>query len=189
MKRLTFTALALALAVPALAGTKAERKREISQLRKELRYVDLRTREDLRERGPRSAAGAVTELSDGSVYLHDDPTIVFEKLGAVRLNKLVLRGGERLLVRLVPPSDLRPRNEPAYGEQPAWDRVMETGPERGRGLSILIELDEYPSVREALGSLVYFPGESASEEELTACLARYPDQDERRSKLRCGVSE
>lgn len=184
--------LILLVAVSAAAG-KAERKKELTALRQEVRYVDLRAREDLRAAGPAPGAGAVIELEDGSVYFQEDAGLVFEKLGPIRVEKLVLRGGHRLLVRLYPPSDLRPRIIRHVGE--GWSggstsgRVADTGPARGRRLVTSLDLDEYVSMREALSMLVYLPGESPSAEELAACLARYPDHEEPTSELRCGAGE
>jgi hypothetical protein len=181
------------LAATAVAGSKSERKRELDVLRKELRFVDLRARQDLRAAGPEPGGGAVIELEDGSVYFQEDPGLVFEKLSPIRVEKLTLRGGNRLLVRLQPPSNLRPRLVRSMGEgsltRPDWNRMVETGPLKGRRLVTSVDLDEYGSAREALSELIYFPGESASAEELEACFARYPDHEEAVSLMRCGGGE
>ena len=169
---------------------KAERKKEIKSLRQELRYVDLRAREDLRAAGPAPGAGAVVELEDGSVYVLKDSSIVFEKLGPLRLNKLSLRDGHRLIVTLHPPSDIRPRmvrsTADGWNEPPVWERTGPTGPVRGRSLVTSLDLDEHASVREALSTLVYLPSDSPSVDEHAACVARYPQQVESMSLMRCG---
>lgn len=181
------------LLLPTLAlAQKSERKKEIRELRKELRYLDLLAREDLRADGPAPAAGALIELEDGTVYVQEDSGLVFEKLGTVRLAKLVLRDGHRLLVNLRPPSDVRPnighaRHEGGgRAEPPAWERMPAAGPVRGRWLVTSVDVNEYADVRAALSALVFLPGDEPTEEEIAACIARYPDHDERTSRLRCG---
>jgi len=190
--RLTIPILiACLLASSAGAAGKQARKKEIKALRQELRHLDLLVREDLRAAGPAPAAGAVTELADGSVYVQADSGLVFEKLGPVRVGKLLLRGGHRLVVRLRPPSNMQPRMARATGdgwsEPPPWERAAPSGPHRGRHLVTDVDLDEFADVREALSTLVFLPGESPSQAETDACIGRYPDHDEAVSKLRCGV--
>jgi hypothetical protein len=179
----------LLMPVSGPASMKAEWKREAEALRKELRHETLLAREDLQAAGPAPARGRGTELLDGSYYEHEDASVVFEKLGPVRVSRLRQRANGRLRLVLSPPSDVRP--SPHWGPSDgtgsvgAWDRAPATGLELGGELAVVLDVEEFGSVRAALASLVFLPGERPSEEELAACLERYPEQDERIARMRC----
>jgi hypothetical protein len=173
----------------ASADAKGRWKREAEALRKELRHETVQAREDLQAAGPAPARGRGTELLDGSYYEHEDASVVFEKLGPVRVSRLRQRGNGRLKLVLSPPSDVRP--SPHWGPSDgtgsvgAWDRAPATGLELGGELAVVLDVEQFGSVRAALASLVFLPGEQPSEAELAACLVRYPEQDERIARMRC----
>jgi hypothetical protein len=47
---------------------------------------------------------------------------------------------------------------------------------------------EAGGVQAALASLFYLDGATPAADEVQACVARYPDHDERLSRSRCGLS-
>jgi hypothetical protein len=174
-------ALALvALAIPALGAetpdTARQRRKELDALADRLQHEVVLVREDLAAEGPAPRSGRLTELADGSYYAHADPAIVFEALSPTRIVDARLRdGGRTILLRLAPPSDVRAR------ALRADERHL------GESLLVPVDVEAAGGVREAVGVVVYLPGETPSEEDLARCLTRYPEQDERTSLLRCGV--
>lgn len=170
-------AVAFLLGPPAHAGdlvvAKARRK-ELDALDKQLFRKPLLVRADLHSAVP--SPGRLTELLDGSYYENADPTIAFEELAPAEIVRTSLRKeGSVLLVTLAPPSNLLPP-----------ELQGDTSPAVGVPLLVELDVDAHGGVREALASIVYLPGESPDAEAVARCIARYPDHDEKRSKMRCG---
>ena len=186
---IAWAVLALAVTAGAAEAAEGDWKAEARALRKQLRHEVLLAREDLQAAGPPPARGRGTELLDGSYYQHEDASVVFEKLGPVMVSRLRLKGASRLQLVLSPPSNLRPSPYSFTLEGPTdinpWDRLRQTGLEIGGELSVVLDLEEFGSVREALASLVFLPGESPSEADRAACLERYPEQAEKVADMRC----
>ena len=182
--RAVLAAALLALAAPALSddapSVAKQRRKELNRIDRETFHESLLARRDLPAKGPPPADGYITELADGSYYQSDDKSIAFEELGPIMIVRTALRNdGRLLLVTLSPPSRLL---TPAVvgGDDP--DRF---------GVSLLVDLDVDAAggVRQALQSLVYLPGESPDSDTVARCLERYPKMDEKRSRLRCGLTE
>jgi hypothetical protein len=83
--------------------------------------------------------------------------------------------GRVLLVTLAPPSSILPP-----------ELRTATAPQVGANILIDLDVDALGGVREAMASIVYLPGESPDAETVARCIARYPDHDEKRSRMRCG---
>lgn len=156
--------------------TPRERRETLDRIIDDLRHRTVLVRRDLSSDRPAPRAGRLTELSDGSYYQHADASIVFEELAPARVVEARLRDqGRILLVRLAPPSDLRPRALRGRGHHVAAPLLVE------------LDIGEEGDVREAMRSIVYLPEEGPDEEARARCLARYPDHDERTARLRCGL--
>lgn len=173
---LIVSALSGTVAAQRLADTAKERRQALDRLERGLIHEVLQARIDIRNAGPAPRMGRATELRDGSYYVLADSGLGFEELGAVRVVRTSLRDkGRILLVTLAPPSYIVPRYMHGAG------RELDT--------TVLVEadVDEAGSVREALASIVYLPGETPDDDAVARCIARYPDQDARRARLRCGL--
>jgi hypothetical protein len=175
--RVVLVTAMLALASVAIAGDgSGARRKELRQLEKQFHFKELLVRRDIVASGPPPGGGRFTELRDGSYYQHSDASIAFEKLSPVRVQQTALRaGGRMVLVTLGPPTDLRPY---IAGGAP---------PELASYVLAEVDIPEDSTVRDALRTLLYLPGETPSEDEVKECLARYPDMPEGRSRLRCGL--
>jgi hypothetical protein len=160
-------------AAPADPAAK-ERRQELDALRKEVFRKTLLARADVEIARP--SPGLVTELEDGSYYENADPSIGFEELGAVRVDRMSLRDGRVLLVTLAPPTTIL-----------APQMRSKSAPDVGVSVLMEVELGDGDSVRDGLASLVYMPGEPVPQEAIDRCLARYPGHDAERSAVRCGL--
>lgn len=171
-------AAAILLAPTAFAGEPAvakSRRQELDALDKQLFRKPLLVRADLHSAV--ASPGRLTELLDGSYYENADPSVAFEELAPAHVVRTSLRkNGRVLLVTLAPPSNLLPP-----------ELRSDTAPDVGVPLLVELDVEAFGGVREALASIVYFPGESPDAETVARCIARYPDHDEKRSRMRCGL--
>ena len=153
------------------------RRQEVDRLQKLVFREPLLARGDVHVSGPPPRDGHVVELADGSFYEMKDPTLAFEALGPVAVQRMSLRkDGRILMVILAPPSRIVP------------DYLARGGGAEHLSPTTVVDLDvdDAGGVQQALESLVYLPGTQPSEDAVATCLARYPGQDEKRARLRCG---
>ncbi len=171
----------LLLPTLALAGEPSvakQRRQELDGIRRELFHKTVLVRHDLVAAGPTPGQGRMTELLDGSYYAHADASIAYEALSPVVLVRMALRQDARvLLLTLAPPSNILPPH--LRGD---------LDPLVGVPLLVDVSVEEHGGLREAIASVVYFPGDAPDEEAVTACLSRYPSHDAKRSRLRCGLA-
>lgn len=182
--RLLSALIVISLAVPASLEAKqppsvaSQRRKELDKIEDSVFRKPLLARKDLAAAGPPPAAGFMIEMDDGSFYRPADKALAFEELGPAMIERASLRkDGTILMLTLAPPSRMLTPSVVA-GQDPT-----------NIGVSLAMELDVDASggVRQALESVVYLPGQVPDEETVARCLARYPDMDEKRSRIRCGM--